>query len=445
MVALQQWVESGKHEGALLRSATLAVAEDWLQQRGGEVSKPQRWFIEKGVELRERERKQKQRLRRSVVGGLVCGLFLSSSLAGFAGLQWQEARTLAIKSQNSELVSGSYFAEKLFASNNELEALLEIVKTAKKLKFSAGISKDTIQRVVETLTKVVGRVRERNRLQTDASYAFEFSNAFQEEINTQEKDNIVIINNNYDSIISFSPDGKTIAAVNNGRKIKLWGTDGRYLETIETHTSIVTDIHFTPDSKTLVSASNDGIIQFWKKVDKGMHLSKTIKIDAGDTGTEKRLTFSPNGENIVSYDNSIIKLWNLNGKLIQTCNRQQLTDKISNWRQAIAYDTTKELQKNIYIWSIPSQTKSIFPRLYNAEKEAHYIIHWNTKPDNLVSFSANSKQIAVGNDDATITLRNLDGTNFRILKGHLGKLQSVIFSPDSKIISSADDEGKIKI
>ena len=32
-----------------------------------------------------------------------------------------------------------------------------------------------------------------------------------------------------------------------------------------------------PIYKTLVSASNDGIIQFWKKVDKGMHLSKTIK------------------------------------------------------------------------------------------------------------------------------------------------------------------------
>ncbi|MGB3642548.1 MAG: CHAT domain-containing protein [Rivularia sp. (in: cyanobacteria)] len=44
MVALQQWVESGKDDGALFRGATLAVAEDWLQQRGREVSKPQRWL-----------------------------------------------------------------------------------------------------------------------------------------------------------------------------------------------------------------------------------------------------------------------------------------------------------------------------------------------------------------------------------------------------------------
>ncbi|MEC4816755.1 MAG: hypothetical protein SAK29_26325 [Scytonema sp. PMC 1069.18] len=69
-VALQQWVESNKDDGALLRGATLAVAEDWLQQRGEEVSKAQRWFIEKSVGLRERERKQKERLRLSVIAGL---------------------------------------------------------------------------------------------------------------------------------------------------------------------------------------------------------------------------------------------------------------------------------------------------------------------------------------------------------------------------------------
>ena len=97
MVALQQWVDSGKDDGALLRGATLAVAEDWLQQRGGEVSKPQRWFIEKSVELRERERKQKERLRRSVIGGLVCGLVVISGFAVFAGWQWREARILSYK------------------------------------------------------------------------------------------------------------------------------------------------------------------------------------------------------------------------------------------------------------------------------------------------------------------------------------------------------------
>ena len=81
IVALQQWVESGKDDGALLRGAPLAVAEDWLQQRGGEVSKPQRRFIEKGVELRERERKQKERLRRGIIAGLVCGLVVISGFA----------------------------------------------------------------------------------------------------------------------------------------------------------------------------------------------------------------------------------------------------------------------------------------------------------------------------------------------------------------------------
>jgi hypothetical protein len=113
MVALQQWIDSNKDNGALLRGAPLALAEDWLQQQGEEISKAQRWFIEKGVELRERERKQRERLRRGIIAGLLCALLVISGFAGFARWQWQEAKNLAIKAQNSELVSGSYFAEKL--------------------------------------------------------------------------------------------------------------------------------------------------------------------------------------------------------------------------------------------------------------------------------------------------------------------------------------------
>ncbi|NJN11730.1 MAG: hypothetical protein HC815_28660 [Richelia sp. RM1_1_1] len=90
-VALQQWVESNKDDGGLLRGATLAVAEDWLQKRGEEVSKPQRWFIEKGVELREREKKQKERLRWSVITGLVCGLLVISGFAALSEIRRTDA------------------------------------------------------------------------------------------------------------------------------------------------------------------------------------------------------------------------------------------------------------------------------------------------------------------------------------------------------------------
>ncbi len=102
-VALQQWVDSNKDDGGLLRGATLAVAENWLQKRGEEVIKPQLWFIEKGVEFRERERKEKER-------------------------ELQEA---LIRETSAHLIAGNLTVEKLFVSHLELEALIEAVKTSK--------------------------------------------------------------------------------------------------------------------------------------------------------------------------------------------------------------------------------------------------------------------------------------------------------------------------
>lgn len=110
-------------------------------------SKPQRWFIEKSVELRER--KQKERLRRSVIGGLVFGLVVISGFAVFAGWQWQEAKILTI---NSQLTAGSSFAKALLASNLELEALVEAVKTGKKLQQSSGVQADTRMQTIATLS-----------------------------------------------------------------------------------------------------------------------------------------------------------------------------------------------------------------------------------------------------------------------------------------------------
>ncbi|MEC4816263.1 MAG: hypothetical protein SAK29_23800 [Scytonema sp. PMC 1069.18] len=82
-VALQQWVDSNKDDGTLLRGAPLAMTQDCLQQQGLEVSQAQRWFIHKSVGLQEREKKQKQRWRRSAIAlvglwfagdfGICCG------------------------------------------------------------------------------------------------------------------------------------------------------------------------------------------------------------------------------------------------------------------------------------------------------------------------------------------------------------------------------------
>ncbi len=107
--AMLQWEQMQRDEGALLRGATLAEAEEKLNQRREDLSQAEQDFIEASIALRDREQKQRERTRQKIILGLSAGLVVSLGLYGFAETQRQEARTRGncvremVKLPNSEL------------------------------------------------------------------------------------------------------------------------------------------------------------------------------------------------------------------------------------------------------------------------------------------------------------------------------------------------------
>ncbi|AFZ01707.1 CHAT domain-containing protein [Calothrix sp. PCC 6303] len=352
-VALQQWVDSNKDDGSLLRGATLAVAEYWLQKRGEEVSKPQRWFIEKSVELRERERKQKEKLRRQVIGGLAAGLVLALSLAGFAVWQWQEAR---IRGMNSSVLS----IEALLASKQDLDALIEAVRIGKDLqKNPLGVPEDTKIRTVVTLQKVVYGVRELNRkppsvesndategklselppLTTIPSKPFDYTAkdgnseidiyGFDDgKIQIVKKDGQIVKTINRTSFriegIKLSPNGSNFISFDKSVIIKLWSIDGKEIESFGElgghkynyntfdgwrtweEFPVITDVNFSPDSKMIVSSGRDGKILIWNKE------TSEPQIIKNHLPAVQSVEFSADGKTVISIDDDgLTQFWSI--------------------------------------------------------------------------------------------------------------------------------------
>ena len=115
-------------------------------------------------------------------------------------------------------------------------------------------------------------------------------------------------------IVAFSPDGKTLASVNNrNEEIQFWNPNtGENLLSIMGQTQYNTSIEFSPDGKILASEDSDNNIRLWD-VHTGQ-LLKILKIDSGSS-----FVFSPDGKTIATAGYQEIFLWDVQtGKLRET-------------------------------------------------------------------------------------------------------------------------------
>ena len=93
--------------------------------------------------------------------------------------------------------------------------------------------------------------------------------------------------------ITFSPDGKTLAATAN-RRVKQWdlATDKERPE-LSGHTAMVMSVVFSPDGKTLASSAWDGTVKLWDAATS--ELQCTLPNNLGEVNCS---LFSPNGNMI---------------------------------------------------------------------------------------------------------------------------------------------------
>ncbi len=100
--AWQEWEYSHRDEGALLRGAKLAEAEEQLQQHRDKLSEEERGYIETSIAVRDREAAVQSRWRWGLTIGALIVALLMAGLAGYGFRQQQRAEAQRVAAQEAK-------------------------------------------------------------------------------------------------------------------------------------------------------------------------------------------------------------------------------------------------------------------------------------------------------------------------------------------------------
>jgi WD40 repeat protein len=437
--SLRQWQESGQDEGALLAGAPLAVAQDWLTERHGELSTTEINYIQASQALQIRQQKERQRRRQWTIIGLTAGLLVAIILTAFALVQRQAAVTqrqislhqasIGLASQAQLELQGTYPERSVLLALEALtnypytwqaeQALGQIVREFRLRKILTGHT-DMVLDVAWSPdgTKIATSGNDGTLRIWDAQTHIELRKisahpatvAF--DLGVQK--------------LAWSSQGDRIATAGIDGTTKIWDTNsGKEIATFSGHTDEVWGVTWSPNGAWVASASKDGTAKVWNALtgDESLTLS-------GHTAGLKSVTWSPDGTRLATAgDDNTARIWDATtGEELL-----KLTGH-TNWVWCVTWSPDG--------FQLATASEDGTVRLWNASTGSQLSDIRLASPVWQAAWSPDGQQLATTSADGQAQVWDVStGAEAFSLQGRIPERFNIAWSPDGKSLATTMGAG----
>ena len=429
-LALREWQEQGRDEGALLRGARLAEAEERLNDHAYELSQAEKDYIKASIALREREATARRRGRRRIVAGLTVGLVVALVLSGLATWQWREA-----DNQRNQALARQLAAQAALALDNTGTGLVQsaLLATESLWRDPTPFAYVTWERTMDLLPRHWS-IR-LPHVGTEWSVAFSPDS---QRLATASKDNtarvwdvasgrelIRLTHEDPVQSVAFSPDGQRLATASKNTA-RVWdAASGRELTRLP-HEGDVWNLTFSPDGQRLATSSADNTARVWE-VTSGRELARLPHADAAWS-----VALSLDGQRLAtaSFDNTV-RVWDA------ASGRELTRLPHESWVKSVAFSPDGQRLAT----ASPGETARVWDAASGRElaRLPHTAGVWS------VAFSPDGQRLATASFDKTA--RVWDAASGRELARlpHDDKVWGVAFSPDGQRLATVSDDNTVRV
>jgi WD40 repeat protein len=226
-----------------------------------------------------------------------------------------------------------------------------------------------------------------------------------------------------------------------------------------------TTTDYSPDGKFIITGSGDGIPRLWDNMGKLIRKFKAHSRFISSAG------FSPDGKSILTQADSTIRIWDLDGNLVQ-----EIVDRSGIVAQAVTGPGIQDFESYVppikrFLETYSKLSKKFSGNIFSSNKVAVSpdgkfsatddfnnevtVSDIDGKPLHKfkphksfltsISFSPDGKSILTSSYDSTARLSDLTGKLLAEFRGHSNVVIDAVFSPDGKMILTAAHDGSCKL